>query len=438
MADSKLTGLTATTGLLTDELLYTVKDPSGTPLDRKISYADFFGATTAIPVDVKLGGGLYIQERASAKADIAGYGQIWVKNVSAANELWWTDDTGADAQIQTGAAPGGSNTQMQYNNSGSFGGLSTFTTDGTNVTLNGGTLTVTGNMIIDSNSVVSLSNLDAGTSNTIFGKNAGDAIGGTAVQNSLFGEGAGGAITNGDRNTCIGYNAGNALTTGNDNTAIGNQAGLALTSGGSNVFVGNNAGGALTTGSNCVIIGASSNASATGSLNQYIIGNNLSGTTDDAIFIGDSGDHIRCDWGTDATWDKVSDVRRKNVRQRSRLGLDFINDLKVVEFTYKAPSEYPTEWTSYDASKTVPRTNQVMHGVVAQDVRLALDNQGVADFSGWSVDPDGMQRVGDSAFVYPLIRAVQEVDTKVVSNEERIAELEEELKELKRELAERN
>lgn len=42
----------------------------------------------------------------------------------------------------SGGTPGGSTTQIQYNNAGSFGGLSTFTSDGTNLTLNGGDLSV--------------------------------------------------------------------------------------------------------------------------------------------------------------------------------------------------------------------------------------------------------------------------------------------------------
>ncbi|MCP4484126.1 MAG: tail fiber domain-containing protein [Flavobacteriaceae bacterium] len=41
--------------------------------------------------------------------------------------------------------PGGANTQIQYNNNGSLAGASTFTTNGTNVTLNGGNLTISDN-----------------------------------------------------------------------------------------------------------------------------------------------------------------------------------------------------------------------------------------------------------------------------------------------------
>jgi len=47
---------------------------------------------------VVLGGVMYIAERASATTDIAGYGQLWVKNEDPC-ELWFTDDAGTDTQI---------------------------------------------------------------------------------------------------------------------------------------------------------------------------------------------------------------------------------------------------------------------------------------------------------------------------------------------------
>jgi hypothetical protein len=51
--------------------------------------------------------------------------------------------------------------------------------------------------------------------------------------------------------------------------------------------------------------------------------------------------------------------------------------------------------------------------LLAQDVKKALDNAGIDTFSGWSEDPDGCQRIGESAFVIPLIKAVQELSEKV-------------------------
>lgn len=44
---------------------------------------------------------LFINEQASAQTDVAGQGQIWVKNTTP-NELWFTDDAGNDIQLGTG------------------------------------------------------------------------------------------------------------------------------------------------------------------------------------------------------------------------------------------------------------------------------------------------------------------------------------------------
>lgn len=66
-------------------------------------------STTALTIDgttqsTTLYAPLFITEQASADADVAGDGQIWVKNTSPA-ELWYTDDVGTDFQI-SGATHG--------------------------------------------------------------------------------------------------------------------------------------------------------------------------------------------------------------------------------------------------------------------------------------------------------------------------------------------
>ena len=78
-------------------------------------------------------GVLYIKERAAADADIAGFGQLWIKD-DTPNILRFTDDAGTDLTL---GGAGGSDSQMQYNSSGTLAGLSTLTTDGTDLTLNG-------------------------------------------------------------------------------------------------------------------------------------------------------------------------------------------------------------------------------------------------------------------------------------------------------------
>ena len=249
------------------------------------------------------------------------------------------------------------------------------------------------------------------SNNTAVGKDSLLAIT-TGGDNTAVGNSALLAVAGGARNTAIGQDAGKAVVSGNDNTFLGEGSGLACT-GTSNVTVGCEAGDEITSGSYNIAIGYRSSVGTVDGDKQYIIGNSLTGTAVDAIFIGDGDDHVRCDWGTDATWDKVSDERKKNVSGDSPLGLEFINDLRSVSFTYKAPCDYPKEWTSYNADKKEPRTKDEQHGILAQDVKKALDNAGVDTFAGWSEDPDGCQRIGESAFVMPLIKAVQELSAKV-------------------------
>lgn len=54
-ADKKLTELTALTATATADILVMVDDPGGSPVTKKITVADFFGATSAVPVDVVVG-----------------------------------------------------------------------------------------------------------------------------------------------------------------------------------------------------------------------------------------------------------------------------------------------------------------------------------------------------------------------------------------------
>lgn len=50
-------------------------------------------------------GSIFIKEKAAAAADVASYGQLWVKN-NTPNELWFTDDAGTDVQLGIAGASG--------------------------------------------------------------------------------------------------------------------------------------------------------------------------------------------------------------------------------------------------------------------------------------------------------------------------------------------
>ena len=195
-----------------------------------------------------------------------------------------------------GGTPGGSPTQLQFNNSGVFGGIAGSAWDGTNLTLpnintlstalspnNGGTgiannaanaLTFTGNyslgLTLSGNTALTLPVSGTLATNAVFtsGANglapssgggttnylradgawaapAGGGGNGWTVANTNnygFGTSALAAITSGTYNLAEGYAAGAGLTTGSNNFLAGYQAGNALTTGNNGIFLGNQAG----------------------------------------------------------------------------------------------------------------------------------------------------------------------------------------------------
>ena len=60
-------------------------------------------------------------------------------------------------------------------------------------------------------------------------------------------------------------------------------------------------------------------------------------------------------------------------------------------------------------------TDSVMHGMIAQEIKAALDKAGVdgENFAGWGENEKGVQTISESMFVFPLIKAIQELSAKV-------------------------
>jgi hypothetical protein len=81
-------------------------------------------------------------------------------------------------------------------------------------------------LIITDSSVISLSNNDGGSNNTIFGRYAG-ANGSIGERNAFFGDTVANdtLTTDADNNTGLGYRAMHLLTAGSENTAVGSAAG---------------------------------------------------------------------------------------------------------------------------------------------------------------------------------------------------------------------
>ena len=96
------------------------------------------------------------------------------------------------------------------------------------------------------------------------------------------------------------------------------------------------------------------------------------------------------------------------------MGLDFIKDLRTVTFKKKAPSEYPKEFDQHDAIRTERKNpDRIHYGFIAQEVKKAMDKAGHPKFTVWSEQSDSMQELGETEFITPLIKAVQELSQQV-------------------------
>jgi len=137
-----------------------------------------------------------------------------------------------------GGTPGGSTTQVQFNDAGSFGGDADFTWNKTTNTL------------------------------TIAGIN--------------FGRG-GGAVA---ANTAIGYQSINGTATGNSNTAVGFQSLFALTSGVANTAHGAYSGDSINSGSHNVVLGYNAGQTISSGSYNIAIGSDALGTVNPTYSIG--------------------------------------------------------------------------------------------------------------------------------------------------------
>ncbi|MBK7566888.1 MAG: tail fiber domain-containing protein [Bacteroidetes bacterium] len=138
---------------------------------------------------------------------------------------------------------------------------------------------------------------NAGTNNTIIGKDAGENIITGADNNTIIGVSAGAFLTSGKSNVLIGNSAGFGITTGTDNVSIGKDAGGLLGIGNKNVFIGTYAGRTIKSGYGNLCIGENTMFSDGGLGNDsmnVILGHHAgsynAGSSN--IMIGDFAGHI--------------------------------------------------------------------------------------------------------------------------------------------------
>jgi hypothetical protein len=257
--------------------------------------------------------------------------------------------------------------------------------------------------------VTSLSSNTTGNSNTANGLNAltANTIG---SQNTASGVVALYSNTEGDNNTAKGFSALYSNTTGSFNTAMGNSAG----------YFG-------TTHNQCTFIGASTNLSTIRSnvtLLGYGIGN-AQCTGNNQVLLGNTAiSQIRAAvTGITA----YSDERFKTNIKNNVAGLDFILKLKPVTYN-TSPKELHNIWGTPDSVMKMmdfsDAEKDVRIGFVAQDVEKAALESGF-DFPGIDVPKNDKEvySLRYTDFIMPLVKAVQEQQVIIDTQQKQIEEL---------------
>jgi hypothetical protein len=212
---------------------------------------------------------------------------------------------------------------------------------------------------------VALGSLDDGDYNVAVGYFAGQDLQGGS-NNVLLGRNAGYNIVDADSNTCVGYVAGNDITSGQVNTCVGFNAGNTLTTGSSNTLLGRDATPSAADVSNEITLGSSSVVT------------------------------LRCQ---QTSISALSDARDKDEIQDLSLGLDYIQQVRPVEFV----------WQMRDGAVTDKKD----FGFIAQEMMAVED----ANDAPWvrSVlrnNPDRLE-VAPAQLLPIAIKAIQELSAQV-------------------------
>jgi hypothetical protein len=365
--------------------------------------------------------------------------------VPAANGYALTSTTGGTMSwAAVTASPAGSTTQVQYNSSGAFAGSANLTFDGSSLTVNSVTVG-RGSGAVASNTAIGSGALASGTTvaqcvavgvgamNSQLDQGSNAAVGWrsmylstSALQCAALGEGSLYNQTTASNNTGVGFQSNYYNVTGTDNASVGYRAlfGTSTNSKSYNVGVGSLAGSSLTTGSNNTIVGYNAQASIAAASNQIVLGSGVTGQADTNVTIGSSGGKIYNAYTVNATWTQTSDARLKTNVIDDSLGLSFINRLRPVTFNWKASNEIDPSLPYYNEVNKRDTTT-VIHGLIAQEVKAALDAEGCSTFNGWDAgNEDMIQAISREMFISPLIKAIQELSAKLDAANARIAALE--------------
>lgn len=272
--------------------------------------------------------------------------------------------------------------------------------------------------------------------------NSNTAIGGfSMVKNTVGADNVGVGIstlynnTTGNNNTATGSNSLISNTSGNENTANGSQSLYFNLTGYDNTANGVNALYSNTTGFNNSAIGVQAGSNNVSFNNITCLGYNAQVLGSNEIQLGNSTT-------TPYSYQALSlrsDLRDKTQVRDTVLGLDFINELRPVDYKWDMREDYKTEmpiqgelsdenfkilmdeWLesvkldnlTHDGTYTRTRYH---HGLIAQEVQNVIVASGV-DFGGFqdhSVNGgQDVLSIGYTELIAPMIKAIQELTARI-------------------------
>ncbi|MEP6465831.1 MAG: tail fiber domain-containing protein, partial [Parafilimonas sp.] len=215
--------------------------------------------------------------------------------------------------------------------------------------------------------------------------------------NIFMGDLAGNSNTNGEFNVYIGYGAGKSFTGTDFNTCLGYDAGQSSTGGG-NTFVGYYSD----------VSPSSPNVSNSGSFGYQAIA-----TAANQIFMGNP---VVSAIETFGSFLGISDGRYKKNIKTNVVGLDFINKLRPITYNldvHGLNNKLGIKEDNVMKAASDIKAKKIVSGFVAQEVEKAAKDVNY-DFGGVH-DPENdgdFYALNYSAFVVPLVKAVQQLSAK--------------------------
>lgn len=215
--------------------------------------------------------------------------------------------------------------------------------------------------------------------NTVVGNSSMKNMDGFATENTVVGTNSMGAAKSGSRNTAIGDASLATLTASNDNLAVGYLAGFGLNTDTQITSIGSFSG----------LLNGNANVQ-----NATLIGYSVATVTSNSIKIGNTS---VTSIGGYQNFTTFSDRRlKRKISYRNTPGLDFVLSLQ--------PARY----------RMADGDSSIRYGLIAQDVHRSVQQLGT-EFPGLYLptSENPYYRISYETLTVPLIKAVQELETKI-------------------------